>query len=179
MAEDSANRSFAHAAISVFILFHLIAITCWAVPWNVSVMRELKELIRPYMAWSGLYQSWDMFAPNPKSIDSYIKAVVFTGDRRMKVWTFPRMEELGFAERYQKERYRKFEETLPEQRYEALRPGVATHVARLFNSQVDPPDKVVLIEFRSDIKPGADESYVPVPKPNVFYEGYIQSGDLR
>jgi hypothetical protein len=178
-AEDSANRSFAHAAISVFILFHLIAITCWAVPWNVSVMRELKELIRPYMAWSGLYQSWDMFAPNPKSIDSYIKAVVFTGDRRMKVWTFPRMEELGFAERYQKERYRKFEETLPEQRYEALRPGVATHVARLFNSQVDPPDKVVLIEFRSDIKPGADESYVPVPKPNVFYEGYIQPGDLR
>jgi hypothetical protein len=97
----------------------------------------------------------------------------------MKVWTFPRMEELGFAERYQKERYRKFEETLPEQRYEALRPGVATHVARLFNSQVDPPDKVVLIEFRYDIKPGADESYVPVPKPNVFYEGYIQSGDLR
>jgi hypothetical protein len=120
-----------------------------------------------------------MFAPNPESIDSYIKAVVFTDDRHMKVWTFPRMEELGFAERYRKERYRKFEETLPDQRYEPLRLGVATHVARLFNSQVDPPDKVVLIEFRSDIKPGAGESYVPVHKPNVFYEGYIQPGDLR
>ena len=105
-AEDSASRSLSHAAISVFILFHLIAITCWAVPWNVSAVRELKELIRPYMAWSGLYQSWDMFAPNPKSIDSYIKAVVFTKNRHIKVWTFPRMEELGFAERYQKERYR-------------------------------------------------------------------------
>ena len=178
-AEDAPDHSLSHVAISIFILFHLIAITCWAVPWNVSVMRELKELIRPYMAWSGLYQSWDMFAPNPKSSDSYIKAVVFTEDHHMKIWTFPRMEELGFAERYQKERYRKFEETLPDQRYEPLRPGVATHVARLFNSQVDPPDKVVLIEFRSDIKAGAGESYVPVHKPNVFYEGYIQPGDLR
>lgn len=178
-AEDSANHGLPRAAISIFILFHLIAITCWSVPVNSSAVRDLREIIRPYMLWSGLYQSWDMFAPNPKSIHSYIKAVVFTQNRHMKVWTFPRMEELSFGERYQKERYRKFAEMLPDQKNEALWPGIAAHVARLFNSQTDPPDKVVLIEFRSDIKPGADESYAPVPKPNVFYEGYLDPGDLR
>lgn len=168
-----------HTAVSIFILFHLIAITCWAVPVNFSAVRELREIIRPYMLWTGLYQSWDMFAPNPKSIDAYIKAVVFTQDRHMKVWTFPRMEELNFRERYPKERYRKFAEMLPDQKNEALWPGVAAHVARLFNNPIDPPDKVVLIEFRADIKPGQDESSPPVPEPNVFYEGYLEPGDLR
>jgi hypothetical protein len=175
----SADHRVPQTAVSIFILFHLIAITCWAVPVNFSAVRELREIIRPYMLWTGLYQSWDMFAPNPKSIDAYIKAVVFTQDRHMKVWAFPRMEELSFRERYPKERYRKFAEMLPDQKNEALWPGVAAHVARLFNNPIDPPDKVVLIEFRADIKPGADESSAPVPEPNVFYEGYLEPGDLR
>jgi hypothetical protein len=177
--DHSADHPVPHAAVSIFILFHLIAITAWAVPVNFLAVRELREIIRPYMLWTGLYQSWDMFAPNPKSIDAYIKAVVFTQDRHIKVWTFPRMEELSFGERYHKERYRKFAEMLPDQKNEALWPGVAAHVARLFNNPIDPPDKVVLIEFRADIKPGTDESSAPVPKPNVFYEGYLEPGDLR
>jgi hypothetical protein len=177
--ERSANRRVPQAAVSIFILFHLIAITAWALPVNFSAVRDLREIIRPYMLWTGLYQSWDMFAPNPKSIDAYIKAVVFTQDRHMKVWTFPRMEELSFRERYPKERYRKFAEMLPDQKNEALWPGVAAHVARLFNNPIDPPDKVVLIEFRADIKPGTDESSAPVPTPNVFYEGYLEPGDLQ
>ena len=177
--KSSADDRIPHTAVSIFILFHLIAITCWAVPVNFSAVRELREIIRPYMLWTGLYQSWDMFAPNPKSINSYIKAVVFTQDRHMKVWTFPRMEQLSFRDRYPKERYRKFAEMLPDQKNEALWPGVAAHVARLFNNPIDPPDKVVLIEFRADIKPGVDESSAPVPEPNVFYEGYLEPGDLR
>jgi hypothetical protein len=177
--KQSADHIVPQAAISIFILFHLIAITCWAVPVNFSAVRDLREIIRPYMLWSGLYQSWDMFAPNPKSIRSYIKAVVITQDRHMKVWTFPRMEELSFGDRYAKERYRKFAEMLPDQKNEALWPGVAAHVARLFKSPTDPPDKIVLIEFRADIKPGADPSDPPVFKPNIFYEGYVEPGDIR
>jgi hypothetical protein len=89
------------------------------------------------------------------------------------------MEELSLGERYQKERYRKFSEMLPDQKNEALWPGAATHVARLFNNPLDPADKIVLIEFRADIKPGADESDAPAFAPNVFYEGYVEPGDLR
>jgi hypothetical protein len=159
-------------------MFHLIAITCWAFPWNFSAVREVKELVRPYMVWSGLFQTWDMFAPDPKSINSYMRAVVITQDRHIKVWNFPRMEELSFGERYRKERYRKFAEALPEKE-EALWPDVAAHVARLFNSQNDPPYKVLLIQFRADIRPGANESSEPVYKPNAFYEGYVEPGDLR
>jgi hypothetical protein len=165
--------------ISIFILFHLIAITSWALPWNAPVVRDVKELVRPYLLWTGLFQTWDMFSPNPKSVNAYVKAIVITSDRHMKVWSFPRMEELGFGERYTKERYRKFVEDLLDQKNEGLWPDVANHVARQFNNPIDPPDKVMLIQFQTDIKPWADKSYNPVPEPNVFYEEYVQPGDLR
>jgi hypothetical protein len=165
--------------ISIFILFHLIAITSWALPWNAPVVRDVKELVRPYLLWTGLFQTWDMFSPNPKSVNAYVKAIVITSDRHMKVWSFPRMEELGIGERYTKERYRKFVEDLLDQKNEGLWPDVANHVARQFNNPIDPPDKVMLIQFQTDIKPWADKSYNPVPEPNVFYEEYVQPGDLR
>jgi hypothetical protein len=178
-AASSTDRGFMHGVISIFILFHLIAITCWALPWNVAPLRGIRELIRPYMVWSGLFQSWDMFAPNPKSINSYIKAVVITENRHVKVWTFPRMEELSYRERYRKERYRKFEEALQDQQNDALLPDAATHIARLLKSPGDLPYKILLIQFRADIKPGADNSAVSDPQPNVLYEGYVDPGDLK
>src|SRR5579863_6666960 len=63
-------------AISVFILFHLIVITCVAVPLRFSALMSIRELVMPYMRWSGLFQTWDMFAPDPESVNSYIKGVV-------------------------------------------------------------------------------------------------------
>ena len=164
-------------AISVFILFQLIAITCVAVP--LKALSNVKELFMPYMRWSGLFQSWDMFAPDPQSVNSYVKAVVISRDRRMQVWSFPRMEELGFEERFRKERYRKFAEVLPQQQFAPLWPDVARHLGRLLNNSSDPPDKILLIQFQSDIHPGANEPLDPVARPNVFYDDYLQPGDLQ
>jgi hypothetical protein len=176
--ETEKGETLRRAAINVFILFHLIAITCVAVPGDFSPLRNVGELVGPYMLWTGLFQRWDMFAPDPTAVNSYVKAVVISGDRHMHVWSFPRMEELGFAERYRKERYRKFLEVLPQQQNAPLWPDVARHVARQFSSQTDPPDKVLLIEFQSDIHPSADGSPDLAPRPNVFYEDYVQPGGL-
>jgi hypothetical protein len=173
-----AENALRRGAISVFILFHLIAITCVAVPADFSPIKNVRELVEPYMLWTGLFQRWDMFAPDPPTVNSYVKTVVISRDRHMQVWSFPRMEELGFAERYRKERYRKFLEVLPQQQNAPLWPDVARHVARQFNSQTDPPDKVLLIEFQSDIHPAADGSPDLAPRPNIFYEDYVQPGEL-
>jgi hypothetical protein len=163
--------------ISVFILFQLFAITVVAVP--LKAFSNVKELVMPYMRWSGLYQSWDMFGPDPVSVNSYVKAVIISRDRHMQVWSFPKMEELGFGERFRKERYRKFLEVLPQQQYAPLWPDVASHLARSLNNPADPPDKILLIQFQSDIHPGADGSTEPVPRPNVFYEDYLPPGALQ
>ena len=111
-AVHSESPAFLRGAISIFILFHLIAITCWAAPTSFWLVAEIKGLVRPYMLWSGLFQSWDTFAPNPPTANSYVKAAVVTQDHHIHVWAFPRMEELSYSERYFKERYRKFSEVM-------------------------------------------------------------------
>jgi hypothetical protein len=139
----------------------------------------VREIVSPYMQWISLSQSWDTFAPNPKAVNAYIKAVVITQRHHMSVWTFPRMEQLGFAERYGKERYRKFAENLAVAQNAALLPDIARHLARLYNDPTDPPDKVLLIQFHADIVPWADEAHAPTPKPTILYEDYVEPEDLR
>jgi hypothetical protein len=178
-AADAESRGFVRGALSVFILFHLIAITCWVLPTNVWPVAGVKELVRPYMLWTGLFQSWDTFGPNPVDVNSYVKAVVVTRNRKILIWAFPRMEELGFAERYRKERYRKFVEVMQQLASAPIWPDIAKHVARMFNSPADPPDKVFLIQYVRPIKPGADEGDQPALKSSVFYEGYVQPEDLK
>src|SRR6201986_4381906 len=144
--ENAEMDGLRRGVISAFILFHLVAIACVAVP--LKSLAGAKDLFMPYMRWSGLFQSWDMFAPEPQSVDSYLKAVVFTRDHHIKVWSFPRMEELPVSQKFRKERYRKFAEVLPQPQFAPLWPDVAAHLARLLNNPADPPDKVLLIEFQ-------------------------------
>ncbi len=144
---DLARAKTKHAVISAFLLFHLVAITCWCIPVNSALIANFKDLIRPYMLWSGLFQGWDMFAPTPPNINSYIQAAVIYKDGRTQIWKFPRMEQLGLFERYYRERYRKFEENLRQDANSALWPDVARHIARLNNNDVsNPPAIVVLVD---------------------------------
>ena len=177
--ENLQTQTFRRGVISVFILFHLVAITCVALPWNLPITGSIKDLVRPYMRWTGLYQTWDMFGPDPEKVNSYVKSVIVTQDHHMRVWSFPRMEELSFGKRYEKERYRKFLEVLPQTQFALLWPDVARHLARSLNGQADPSDKVMLIQFQSEIRPGVDDSHAPTPRPNVFYDDYLQPGDHK
>ena len=169
-AEDSETRGFLRGAISVFILFHLIAILCWALPLNFAPLQDVKELTRPYMIWSGLFQSWDFFAPNPKSVNTYLEAVVITQNRTQHLWVFPRMEQLSYTERYHEERYRKFEEVLPLEKNSYAWSGVARRIAGFFKNPADPPQTVVLIQFQAPIQPGLERGPLLTPKPKIFYE---------
>jgi hypothetical protein len=167
---------FRRAAISVFILFHLVAITCVAVPVDFAPIVNVRGLVWPYILWIGLFQRWDMFAPDPPAVNSYIKTVVISHDRHMHVWSFPRMEELSFGERYREDRYRKFSEVLPAPQMAPLWPDVAARVAGLFDTQTGALDKVLLIEFESKIIPGAVTD--PPATPTIFYEDYVHPETL-
>lgn len=175
----SDGNDFRPGLISAFILFHLIAIICWGLPWQARPVQTVNAILRPYMLWTGLFQSWNMFAPDPTPLNSYVKAVVITRDRHLKVWNFPRMEELNLSQRYRQERYRKFQEVLPDIANQALWPDVATHVARMFASEADPPDRVMLIRFSSPIDPARGESEESPAQPWDFYDDYIDPGDLK
>jgi hypothetical protein len=171
-------QEWVRSAISVFILFHLVAITCWALPVNWSLVAGVREITRPYMLWTGLFQTWDMFAPNPPPTNTYVKAVVIT-EHHLRVWAFPRMDQLSFGQRYQKERYRKFLENMLLEQNAPLLPDVVRHIARFYNDPSDPPRKVMLIKFQSDITPGSSDQPEPKSKPSDLYDEYLGPEDLR
>src|SRR5258708_36244472 len=113
-----------YVAINMFLIFHILAIACWCIPIGSPLIPLCKDLVRPYLLWSGLFQSWDMFSPNPKSANDYLEALILCKDGSTQLWSFPRMELLGLSERYFKERYRKFEEILQKGENSELRPDV-------------------------------------------------------
>jgi hypothetical protein len=132
------------------------------------------------MLWSGLFQTWNAFAPAPKAINSYVEAIVIYKDGAVRTWKFPRMEQLGLWERYHEERYRKFVENLKEDSSAPLWPDAARHIARLNNVPSNPPQIVMLIRHWSDIVPRPDGSYRPeAGHVQIFYEYNVTPQDLK
>ncbi len=167
-------------AINAFLIFHIVAIACWCIPINTPLTLEFKELVRPYFLWSGLFQAWDMFSPNPKAGNSYLEAIVIYQDGSIEMWTFPRMELLSITEKTFKERYRKFEDVLSGGEFPALWPEAARRVARLNNDHSTPPQKVMLVVRWSDIIPKDDGSYDRGPwGVEVFYSYDVTPEDLQ
>ena len=167
------------AAISAFLLFHIVVIFCWSVPLNSLLVTEIKESVRPYMHWAGLFQVWDMFSPNPLNVNTYIEAELTFRDGRTRIWKFPRMHELGYVERYFKERYRKFAtERVRLDANSALWPDVARYIARLNNDPSNPPTVVRLVRYWSEITPPGG-SHPPDPLHHfVFFIHFVSAGDL-
>jgi hypothetical protein len=179
-AESQRFQNAKRVAINAFIVFHLIAIFCWSVPINNSVIQFVKESVRPYLVWSGLFQSWDMFSPSPKSVNSYLEAVVIYADGSSQLWSFPRMELLSPTDRYFKERYRKYEENLQNNNYPDLWPDAARYIARLNSDSTHRVQKVLLVVRWSDIIPRSDNTYDRGPwDVNVFYTYTVKPEDLQ
>lgn len=165
-------------AISAFLLFHICAITFWCIPIGSPLIAAVRNVVRPYLLWAGLFQSWDMFAPGPKSTNTYIEAIIVYKDGHTKNWKFPRMEQLSFSERYRKERYRKFVENLKEENV-VLWPDAARHIAWLNNDPANPPEFVILIRHWSDMAPHLDAPYHPEPwHMQILYEYKVKPADL-
>ena len=166
-------------AINAFLLFHIFAIACWCLPIRAPFSELGKSMVAPYLRWSGLFQSWDIFAPAPWPINSHVEATVVYKHGERKTWAFPRMEQLSLTARYSKERYRKFEENLQRDENDALWPDVARHIARVNSSPSNPVKTVILIQKWSFIIPRRDGSYVPEPWDQHILFGYgVRPEDL-
>ena len=179
IATVAPQSTLLQGVISAFILFHVVAIFCWAVPLSSPPILAVRQLIRPYMVWSGLFQSWDTFAPSPVSSNTFVKAIAMSQSGDVHVWGFPRMEQLSYSQRYREERYRKFAETLPAQPNSVLWPNVASKLAKSFDSPGDPTEKVMLLNFHADIVPGTPKGKEPTPSPDIFYQEYFLPEDSK
>ena len=161
-----------HWLLKAFLFCHVVAITSWALPKTPSAIlngtakptapsewlllindRYVKySPIQIYMLSTGLWQSWDMFSPNPASSDIYSDADVTFKDGTVAHYAYPRMYALPILEKYVDERYRKFFEHANTD--QDLYPFFAQRVARLASKYpTNPPIKVVLSRHWIDVPP--------------------------
>lgn len=169
-----------YLVVNVFVLFHIFSIACWCLPLTAPFVQLCKSTVKPYLRWSGLFQSWDTFAPDPWSINSYLEATVVYSHGERKTWIFPRMEQLSLTTRYFEERYRKFEENLQRDENDALLPDVSRYIARANDLPSNPVKTVILVQKWSFIVPRSDGTYVPEPWNQHILFGYgVRPEDLR
>jgi hypothetical protein len=139
--------------LTAFILVQLYVIAFWGMPGS-GFRYLMTRPIEKYVINSGLWHSWDMFSPDPLSINFSVDAEVIHKNGRSETWVFPRMEQLSMWDRFQKERYRKWRERVRQDAYGAIWDDTCRFIARKTNTEAgNPPIRVILTRRWSSIPP--------------------------
>ncbi len=164
-------------AINAFIIFHLVAIVCWAVPLNTLLVSVVNITVMPYVVLAGLDQNWGLFAPTPLSLNCRVEAEITYADGSMRVWKFPLPQDFGHS--YFKERDRNWGNSSIRMNVNfALWPDAARYVARLNNNRGSPPVSVKFVRYWSQIGPPG--SHAPEPYDHyAFFTYAVKPGDLQ
>jgi len=172
--------SWKRGLINAFILVHLYIIAVWGLP-SSSFRSRLVPPVQKYVIWSGLWHSWDMFSPDPLSINFNVEAQITYRDGSTKMWEFPRMEKLGIWERYRKERWRKWRERVRQDSFSGIWNDTVKWIARQNNTQPgNPPTQITLIRYWNQIPAPAKGDYQPIPKEyNLKFSYRFKTYDVK
>ncbi len=189
MVKDRKER-LQRAFLNVFILFHLYIMAVWGLPGS-NFRFQLTRPVNAYVIWSGLWHSWDMFSPDPLSMNFDIEAQITYQNGMARTWVFPQMGKLSYAQRFQKERYRKWRERVRMDIYSGVWDDTARYIARLNDTPTNHPVQVALIRRWEPIPPPVTvphtkvvQDYQPMIRPLAYPFKYhfkiydVQRGDL-
>lgn len=168
--------------ISLFILSYMVCISLWV----MAPSKRRDDVIRsfePAVLWAGLWQSYDVFSPNPRDINLDLEGLVTFDDGSTTIWKYPRMEQMGIVERVIHERWRKLgHDHLNWEKEKQLWPDFARFIARTVNSENKHPASVVLVRHWIAIPKPKDGFGKPLPPHTNRYEFYsykVQEEDLK
>ena len=186
--------------LKVWFVLHVALITLWCLPqappavragriqggpvdsllaWNDNSLR--RSPVRYYLTSTGLWQYWDMFAPDPLKADYFLEADIQYSDGTAQRKVFPRMALMPIWERYLRERYRKYVERAHSEESSYLWEPMARWMARRADVQPDVRPTAVNLILRV--------RFTPPPTPNldpnrpfderVFFAYTLKPGDLE
>ena len=150
------RRWWGRVAVNVFIAWQLYALMIWLVPNQSALVQSPVgvSLVRMYMTLTSLAQSWSMFSPYPDRLDVTLEAQITYRDGSKRSWFFPRMAHMGYARKYEEERWRKLVEVATHGNSQPLRLSMARYAARANDPDPrNPPVNVVLIQHSRMIPP--------------------------
>ena len=168
------GRALAARWPTVLVAAYAGAVFAWSMPQDLCPPKRLIDPIamKPLMALS-LWQAWDMFSPDPRPEDVCVE-VAFTDrdgtrDRRM----LTDMLAMGFVERWQKDRWRKyFNDHLRLDDERALWQPFAEYAARRLCAEGRDPATIELVRWwrpsERPVRPGLRADVRPTP-----WNGYV------
>ena len=196
--EPESPRPNAPVWLKVLVGLHVLAITVWALPnpsdsvregkrepigtehllvWNAQHLKRFQP-VQAYLFSTGFWQYWDMFSPNPSSLDIWCDADVVYRDGKVERYQYPRVKILSIPEKFVSERFRKFYERVNQEDYAYFWPQFAQRIAYLNDDPANPPVAVKLRRHWRFVAPPGK----PQPKDYaeyVFYVHVVDQGRLE
>jgi hypothetical protein len=164
--------------VKLLVFFHVFAITSWSLPIPAKAVlngsapaafpsewllynNELyikHSPIQLYLLSLGLWQSWDMFSPNPANADMYGTVDLILKNGQVVHYQFPRMYTLSRLAKYSKERFRKFFEHASNDDDSYLWPDFVKRI--IYLTKQDPANPIVKVNL--------NRNWYYIPKPYSF-----------
>ncbi|MCU0316355.1 MAG: hypothetical protein MUC92_07165 [Fimbriimonadaceae bacterium] len=200
MADSKSKK--VHPLVQAFVIFHLLMVFIFSIPTrtdeqkvaiaqgtapiHIASLYHLERLVRDpklptglYMLSTGLWQSWDMFAPDPSKVDIWRDSIVTFQDGTETIHPYPRMKTLPIAEKYLFERFRKYNERLNNDSYGWKWRHTSYRVAyEAWKDPANPPTRVQLRRHWLPIQPPPNLTPMEY-KSFVHWEEVIQLEELR
>jgi hypothetical protein len=94
---------------TLLVAVYAVAVFSWTLPPGLFPPKPAIDRVagRPLL-FLGLWQSWDMFSPDPRTDDICVEVVYVNRDGRRQPWMLTDMVAMGYLERWRKDRWRKY-----------------------------------------------------------------------
>lgn len=136
-------RYILHIAVGSY----LIGAFMWSMPPEIPMKRRVDRFFQPSFQWLGLWQNWQMFAPDPRRDDIFVDGQVTLADGRTIERNLSRMWVLPLFEQYRRERWRKlFNDYIRTDKYKRHWPAIGEWLMRDVSDQETSP--AVHVELR-------------------------------
>lgn len=91
---------FSKVLISLFIVFNFFIMCRIHMPLNSRIFKSFYKPIDEYLSFFTLFQSWNMYSPNPLRTNAFLTAEVEFDDGTVDVYEFPRADRMDISEKY-------------------------------------------------------------------------------
>lgn len=175
------GRAF-RSIVSLGIIAYATAVALQITP-STPLRDRLVPYVMPFLDYTGTWQNFAVFAPNPRDENIYISAIVTFADGSTQYFAYPRLDRLNYFDRMQKERFRKYAlDNAYKDTDRGVWPDLARYIARTSARAGAVPISVSLQRHWSDIPPPQKGVGKPLPENSqqlTFFVYTVSPEDLE
>ncbi|MFM1996815.1 MAG: hypothetical protein RLZZ111_1202 [Planctomycetota bacterium] len=140
---------------TLVVAAYAVAAVSWTLPSEIFPPKPLLDRVAGGpLLFLGLWQSWDMFSPDPRTQDICVEVVCVDRDGTRRPWMLTDMIAMDYPERWRKDRWRKyFNDHLRLDAGRDLWQPFAAYAVRRLREEGHDPVRIELVRWWRDCEP--------------------------